>query len=156
MYFITKKDSETGKKFQEIVQKANAIREEQIKLANEYGFHEWSYGYGCAFGGFSSLVFEKEPDKTLYRKERYGGWLPRGNTKAGKAINEKLDACPRITWYELNSCIGFESVFHCIGFAWNNKEYFGFSAKEDWGVKPPLDCEEVTTTKYNSLFKTTI
>lgn len=41
MYFITPKNSETGKKFQKIANKLDVCFENQKALAEKYGFTSW-------------------------------------------------------------------------------------------------------------------
>ena len=35
----------------------------------------------------------------------------------------------------------------------NNDEYYGFIVGENWDFKIPEDCEEITVSEYNKLFK---
>ncbi len=80
--------------------------------------------------------------------------MPKLNSKVGKEIKKRFKEMPVISIDELNQCIGFNGApFKTIGFAQKNKEYFGFIIDKDWKIKVPKDCEEVTETKYNSLFK---
>lgn len=154
MHFITKKTSETGKKFQVISEKADAVLKADKAVAKEIGFEQWRGGYWLVWGGFSSLIFKEKPDEKVFKKVNGNEWMPRLNTKAGKEIQAKLDATPRVTIDELNQCIGFDGApFKTIGFAQNNKDYFGFIVDEKWEVKIPKDCEEVTVSKYNEIFK---
>jgi len=153
MYFITKKTSETGKKFQVISEKSDEVFKADKALAKEIGFHQWRPGYWLVYGGFSSLIFKNTPDEKVFKKVNGNEWMPKKNTKVGKEIQAKLDATPRVTIDELNQCIGFNgSPFKTIGFAQNNKEYFGFIISEKWDVKIPSDCEEVTCSIYRELF----
>jgi len=65
-----------------------------------------------------------------------------------------LMTCPTVTIDELNQCVGFDGApFKTIGFAGNNDSLFGFVVRDDWGFIKPDDCEEVTNSKYNELFK---
>jgi len=154
MYFITKRTSATGKKFQIIADKMNVISDAQRALSKEIGFKTWRGGYWIFWGGFSAVIFEKEPDLKLWKKVNGSEWMPRLNSKEGKALQAKLDACPKMRPDEINKCIGFSGQpFKTIGFARNSKTHFGFIVKQEWGVKIPKDCKEVTETKYNSIFK---
>ncbi len=154
MHFITKTNSETGKKFQVISKKAEEALKSEKALSKELGFKQWRGGYWMAFGGFSSVIFDNPPDKKLWKSVNGNEWMPRLTSKEGKAIAAKLAATPRVGVDELNKCIGFNGApFKRIGFAQGNKQYFGFKIDENWKVKIPKDCEEVTTTKYNQLFK---
>jgi len=38
------------------------------------------------------LMFEKEPDKSLFKEKKRGGWWPKSNSKKGKEIATKLAA----------------------------------------------------------------
>ncbi len=152
MYFITKKTSATGKKFQAVDTKMDKIYDAQRVIAKEIGFNQWREGYWTSYGGFSCLIFKEKPDGEIYKRQE-DGWMPRLNTKIGKEIQAKLDACPIMERDELNKCIGFGGApFSVIGFYRNNKTYFGFVGNESWDMKIPKDCEEVTTTKFNSIF----
>lgn len=154
MHFITKKTSETGKKFQKIAEKASEVTKANRAVAKEIGFDEWRRGYWLVFGGFSSIIFKDKPDEKVWKKNNGNEWLPRMNTKAGKEIQAKLDATPKVSIDELNQCIGFDGApFKTIGYAQNNKDYFGFIVDEKWKVKIPKDCKEVTVSNYNELFK---
>jgi hypothetical protein len=156
MYFITKRMSETGKKFQVIEEKVDRIHKQQIALSFELGFEQWR-GHGLyVFGGFSSLVFTEQPDLKIYKLVLHPNeYMPKRNSKKGKEVDEKLNAGEVVHRKELNDCVGLNSSFtKCIGYALNNSEYFGFKVKEEWDFTPPADCEEVTSMRYNELFST--
>ena len=158
MYFITKKESETGKKFQKIVDKLKVCLEDQKALADKYGFISWRGAHWEVAGGISSVTFHKcaTVDSKLWKlvkgKTEY---KPRLNTKEGKAVQADFDQATVITKGELNACIGWgESFFKNIGLEWNKDEYFCFKIEEDWTDVPiPADCTEITTSKYKELFK---
>ena len=156
MYFITEKTSETGKKFQKVLEKMKTIRKFQSDLSDELGFSKWRDGYWVSAGGFTSLLFDTEPDMAIYK--RVSGskneYMPRLNNKTGKEIAAKLKACPVLERHELNDCIGFDGgLSMTIGCNSRNKQFFGISAEEDWNIKPPKDCKEITTTEFKKLFK---
>jgi hypothetical protein len=153
--YITKKDSETGVKFQELEQKMNQVRKEQEKLSDELGFSKWRDDPWAFAGGFSSLLFDKKPNDKLYRKNVIfpNEFVPRRNSKEGKLISEKLKACPKVEKGEANACVNFDGhPFKSIGFAFDHAEYFGFQVDSSWNFTPPADCEEITPTKYSELF----
>lgn len=80
--------------------------------------------------------------------------MPKRNSKIGKEIKQKLDSCIEVTIEELNRCIDFDGApFNIIGFARNNKKYFGFTVLKEWNIKIPSDCNEITQTEYDKLFK---
>lgn len=156
MYFITKRTSETGKKFQVIEEKVDRIHKQQIALSNEFGFEQWRGHSLYVFGGFSSLIFLEKPDPKIYKLVLHPNeYMPKRNSKKGKEIDAKLNVGEVVNRKEMNDCVGLNSSFtKCIGYALNNPEYFGFTVKEEWDFTPPADCEEVTSTRYKELFST--
>lgn len=159
MYYITKQNSKTGKRFKEISTKIEQVTYECKKVATQLGLKKWRPSNWLAYGGFYSIIFDTPPDPKVWKRidNMPNEYMPKLNTTKGKQIQELLDATPRIGQHELNECIGFNNgaPWKTIGFAQNNKEYFGFEIGEDWNVKIPADCTEVTRTRYNELFKTT-
>lgn len=154
MYFITKKSSETGKKFQSINKRATICVNAAHAILDRLGATEYCPKRWSAWGGIEIVVFENEPDMKIWKKHNdvINGYTPRMSSKEGKAIREEFDSLPTVDWDELNACIGFDGDFKKIGFDPNNDEYFAFTIKEDWDVKIPSDCEEITTSKYKELF----
>lgn len=158
MYFITEKNSETGKNFQKIADKLDVCFENQKALAEKYSFTSWRGDRWVVAGGISSVIFPKGATidtkvwKQIKGKDEY---MPRLNIKQGKAIQAEFDQATVITKGELNACIGWgESFINCIGLDWNNDEYFGFTIEDDWtDIIIPNDCTEITATKYRELFK---
>ena len=157
MYFITEKNSETGKKFQKIANKLNVCFENQKALAKKYGFTSWRGAYWVVAGGISSVMFPKGTtiDIKVWKEVKKGEYMPRLNTKQGKAIQADLEQAITISKAELNACIGWDEGFRKhIGFCKANNEYFGFTIDDDWtDIIIPNDCTEITATKYRELFK---
>lgn len=155
MYYITKKESKTGLKFQELIAERDKCTEAAVILSKKYGFEEWRQGYWKAFGGISSCIFKEQPDKKIWGKGAAPGeYMPKRNSKIGKQINQEFDELPTVSLFQLNKCIGWESSgFQSIGFSFGNDEYFGFSVSEKRNLTVPEDCEEVTTSRYRELFK---
>lgn len=158
MYFITKKESETGKKFQKIIDKLDICHKDQEALAEKYGFTSFRRAHWEAAGGISSVIFHKcaTVDAKLWKLvNNKNEYKPRLNTKEGKAVQADFDQATVITKGELNACIGWgEDFINCIGLDWNNDKYFCFKIEEDWTDVPiPSDCTEITTSKYRELFK---
>lgn len=157
MYFITEKNSETGKNFQKIADKLDVCFENQKALAKKYGFTSWRGAYWVVAGGISSVIFPKGTtiDIKVWKEVKKGEYMPRLNTKQGKAIQADLEQAITISKAELNACIGWDEGFSKhIGFCKANNEYFGFTIDDDWtDIIIPNDCTEITATKYRELFK---
>ena len=153
MFFITKKDSETGKKFQKICEKIDFCHNEAVKIAEKYGFKEWYEHPVCASGGIYKAHFDNpdEVDLSIWRKDPNNqGYIPRKNTKKGKKLYNELQNLPVVTPTELNLCIGWEKGIVHIGFK-EGKEYFGFSTNSKYEIIIPKDCREITETEYNNI-----
>jgi hypothetical protein len=156
MYYVTKKESETGKKFTELLKKKEIAIAAQKELSTKYGFETYRGAYWQAWGGFSScLDFKETPDKKIWGKgAEYKEFYPKKNSKVAKAVWQEFQDMPCVSTDELNACIGMErKSFKTIGFAFGSDEYYGFITSKKWGVIVPKDCEEVTETKYDEVFE---
>ncbi len=160
IYFKTPKISETGKKFQALIDKAMTIREAINKFCKEQGgtgsyVHTNMYAFGT---DVIAIEFLENPDPKIWKKNKQhkGFFAPRMNSKQGKEIYEKMSSLPKIETEELNAIIGVkESFLTTIGYATTNKEYFGFQTEHDRVESTtdiPNDCQEITFTEYENLF----
>lgn len=155
MYYITKKDTETGKKFQVLQQKLKDIRKKQKEVADKFNLSCWVEKHFQVAGQIWLVSFKEgeEIDLKNWKNHSEKFYLPKLNTKKGKEIQAEFDNIPIVSWKDLNACIGLkESSFH-IGFEFNNDTYFGFTTKEKWEVEVPADCEEITFTQWKEIFK---
>lgn len=160
VYFKTLKTSETGKKFQALLDKARTIRKEIAEFCKEQGgtgiyVHTNIYAFGT---DVISIEILANPDPKIWKKDkRYKGcFTPRRNSKQGKEIYERMSTLPKIEIEELNSIIGVkESFLGTIGYATTNDECFGFMIERNWvnsATDIPKDCQEITFTEYKNLF----
>ena len=68
MYFITKRDSETGRKFDVLVEKIDKLGKANKAIATKYGFNKWqAWSIG---GGIAAAIFELEPESKLWSKKK--------------------------------------------------------------------------------------
>ena len=157
MYFITKKNSKTGKNFQKIDDKLRACFDTQKALADKYGFTSWREALWKVAGGISSVIFPENTivDSKIWKEVRNGEYMPKLNTKKGKAIQADFDQAITVGKSELNACIGWNEGFNqSIGFSSSNDNYFGFIIDDSWtDIIIPNDSTEITATKYRELFK---
>lgn len=155
MFYITKKSSETGKKFAQVIEKKAKAFEDQKTLSEKYGFKQWRGGYRCVFGGMSScLEFKETPDKKIWGKgAQKGEYYPKKNSKVAKVVWQEFQDVTKVTSDELNACVGLKNQLNTIGFASAHIVFFGFETSKKWCLKVPADCEEVTETKYDELFR---
>jgi hypothetical protein len=155
MYYITEKSSVTGRKFQALRRKLNAALQAQKVFARKYGFHEWRGATWCCGGGLSSCgKFDTVPDPKIWGKgTEQGEYYPKASSLAGKAILEEMKQLPRVKFTDVNACIGFDGgIGDQIGFNATNKRFIGIILREEWVIKMPEDCTEVTRTRYLELF----
>ena len=155
MFYITKIDSGTGQKFTELLKQKKIAIQAQKDLSEKYGFESYRSAYWQVWGGFSScLDFKETPDTKIWGKgAQKGEFYPKKNSKVGKALCNEFNDMPCVSRDDLNKCVdeNYDS-FNKIGFAFSNDEYYGFITSKKWGMKIPLDCEEVTESKYDKLF----
>ena len=157
MYYITRKNSETGKKMQELLDKASAIRKEISEYLKLLGANPKSwvssdkYFFNTVVRG---VLFESEPDMEIWKvfKNFPNSYQPRITTYEGKKIQAKLDSIEAIDRVDLNKVVGFEQVFQHVGFDLGSKDYFCFMLREKWQHTMPEDCEEITYKRYLELF----
>lgn len=70
--------------------KINAKANEQYEIIlTEIGAELQYYHHGHKMVG---LLFEDEPDKSLFKKRKRGGWWPKKNCKAGKELIARIQA----------------------------------------------------------------
>jgi len=156
MYFKTKRDSDTGKKFEELLDKMKVVRDSQVAFGEKYGFTKSRESRSHLRGRFSACLLVGTVDTKAWKtvnnsKEE---WMPRMNTKAGQAIQAEIDALPIIERQELNDCVAYNNgPWNHIGFNLATEGWFGFECLGYEGYKPPTDCEEITETEYKTLFK---
>ena len=153
MYYITPKSSETGRKFAGYIEMTRTVFDQQKQLAYELGFARWLTWQ--VTGTIACVQFDAIPDPKIWkqRKSEPDKWVPRRDTKAGKEVAAKLENGSKIQWQDLNSCIGLDDVFYHIGFAvGKDNDFYGFEVDKA-ELKIPEDCEEVTSIRYNKLFR---
>ena len=96
MYFITKRTSKTGKKFQKIANKLDVCFENQKALAEKYGFTSWRGAYWVVAGGISSVMFPKGTtiDIKVWKEVKKGEYMP---ALVGKKALAKASALIALT-----------------------------------------------------------
>ncbi len=160
MRFIFKKDSGTGKDFQAMIDKCTEYNKKAYDLAIELGGKAFRPGWGAIAGGISSIVFKPEnhPDPKLWKKSGAGRheFMPKKNSRAGKAIAKQIEDLPEVSIQDLNNLLGFTKInpFSHPGYNLNNDEYFGFHFNDDWEFIPNEDMIEITVAEWNEKFKT--
>ena len=158
MKYITKRNSTTGKKLVELEKEMNLCLKAQKKLAKEIGFEKWRQAYFTVAGGISAVFFKEGTivDKKLWKNvnDSENEWMPRLTSKEGKQIRAKINDLPCVMPESLNKCISDKiSPWSHPGIHFKNKTYIALDITQDWKIKMPKDCKEITVTEYNRLFK---
>lgn len=155
IYFKTKKDSETGKKIQALVDRAKNAEEEINKFVDELNSdRKYLTSDRYILGtGIVGLKFETEPDMKVWKK--FHGfpfyYSPRMSSKEGKKLQEKLDSFDKVWKTEIGETIGFDDFFKTPGIQIKGVDYFGIAFGSDWNHTLPTDCFEITGSEYNNL-----
>lgn len=158
LYYKILRTSETGKKFTEIEKRGDVCHEVLKAFLDKYGFQKYRPSRISHIGGISSCVNPSSPlDPKLWKDSGYGinEWMPKLNTKEGKAIMKEINTLPIVDIDELNEVVGYEGNHFKsahIGFSSVNKTYYGFVLADKWKVTPPSDSEEITASEYKRLF----
>ena len=97
MYYITRKNSETGKKMQELLDKASAIRKEISDYLKLVGANSDKWGSSDRYmlqTHFYSALFDETPDMKIWKesKELPGTYQPRRMNYEGKKIALKYES----------------------------------------------------------------
>lgn len=158
MYYKTKIDSETGMKFQKMLEKAEKCIKKRSELLDSIDVDEYRQGYWSVYGGISSVVMKNDDYCRKTWKPCKDGAInevtPRGNTKLGKAMQKDFYNLPVVSTHDLNMCIGLDEVFSQIGFNNTPKDFFLFNGDYEWLPDTmPEDCIEITKTEYDSILK---
>ena len=156
MRFITKKTSETGKKFADFEKRCEEANKASLDFIKQFGAERFRPGWGCLAGGITSIEMGENPDPKIWRKsfkDTQGEYYPKGNIKAGRELIKQIEALPIVTFKDLNDCVGYYGgLFSHMGFNPTNDQYYGFFMDDKKDFTPPSDCEEITMTKWNELF----
>ena len=157
LYYKVLKDSDTGKKFAELIQRGEACAEAAKKFLERHGFTKYRPSRISYNGGISACASPKEtPNPKIWKKAKNGDYMPRCNTNEGRAVMEKIEALPIVDIDELNNIVGYDSdgwKHSHIGFLGNTSKsgYYGFIVFAEWNVKVPADCIEITGSEYTEL-----
>jgi hypothetical protein len=151
MYFKVRKDSETGEKFNSLLQKAAECKKKARILADEIGFTDWYGKINCAYGGISSVIFKEAPDRNIWKKIG-GGYFPK---VAQKELSQMFNDLPTVRDKELNGVMNFNSIVARIGFNPNCGNFhlvvIPTEVIDASNFIAPTGCKEITISEYNQI-----
>ena len=154
LYFKTEKDTETGEKIKALLERGLIGAAQAKQFCKKVGAEEnYLRNDRYIFGtGLRAVTFQEEPD--LKNWKRFKGWdgyfSPRLSTKEGKELGKQIDEMESVEKTEIGEAIGLEDFFKSPGFT-NGNLFFGFAIKDEWNLKMPSDCIEITGTEYSNL-----
>lgn len=152
MYYITEKNSETGKKLQGFYDRKKEIYDKEKELSRKYNFQQWGTYDFFIQGKIDFVRFDNENqvDMRVWKKDGKN-YSPRLNTKEGKKIKADFNQLEKLSWNDLNACINWESFGKVIGTN-KSEKYFGIDTMNDWDISIPNDCKEITYTEWKKIF----
>lgn len=158
IYYKIKKDSPIGEKFSELLKRSDFCFDATLKFLEKYGFDAFRQGYDTYEGGITSCCNPIKPvDTKVWKPSGHGKdeYMPKLNTKIGKAIMEEINNLPTVGKNELNDIVGFKGNklnTQSIGFYQSPQEYYGIIINDSWDIDMPIDCEEITVSEFINLF----
>ena len=157
LYYKTRKDCETGIKFSAVQKRADECKKIAFDFCEKHGFKTYRPGRESFEGGISSFADPTgNVDSKVWKRSTYGSneYYPSERTKVGKQILQETRALPYVDIDELNNIVGYASggwKSSHIGYCFSDSEYILFSVLEEWNVKVPSDCIEITGTEYKRI-----
>lgn len=158
MFYITEKDSETGKKLAAVDAKIQEAAQAQRAMGEKYGFSQFADAWYAIAGGISFVIFDEEPDMKIwkhYKKHsKTNRYYPR-TVPAARQIHNDFYELPTVTNKDLNAAVGYKTGgFGHIGYVVNSR-YYGFEVPQSAYAEftAPPDCEEITGTSYHLIFQ---
>ena len=158
MYYITPKNSETGKKIQQILIEASRS---QLQISNYLKLlganHDKWISTGLYNTGFQSAYFNEIPDLSKWKYiKKTNSYIPRTDTHEGLKIYLTLQQINTITkkdFCEIFGATNKVSMSQCFFSIYPDVKFYGFNMNIRFLEKPfPEDCTEITYAKYLELF----
>lgn len=149
-YYKIKTDSATGEKINALLKRVELFNAEVEVLREKYGFGStWCSDF--YFKNIAAVQFDTPPDPEIWKKVRdaFRGYYPKCN-KAARSVMadfEKLSAF-EIKMSDLNHTINNHTVLYRAGFLFNKEGHHIVTIDDQWGVKLPADCIEISNLEF--------
>jgi hypothetical protein len=171
MFYTTTKDTETGKKIAELMQRKKTAYEQVDEIAKKVGAHSWFEDGGGNFYAFQFKTPEREkPCEKTYKSKleymlstldghgnhlHYKLWMsiPKRNTREGKAVNAMFSGVEKFSVFgaEANAIFNWNGRNKARRISWiiiyeKDDKYLISHPECDKGKEPniPSDCQEIT------------
>lgn len=155
-YYKIAKDSETGKKFSELVDRYNDFEDKRKRFAEKYGIKGF-YSYEMYLAYVGDVVFKDSlfVDKDNWKK---GGssnsYLPKKNPKDKQLKKDWEELRSKsIQRCEIDKIVGGKDPFHMCGFDYTSKDFFFVFTNKPEKFDFPSDVIEISNLEYLELTK---
>lgn len=158
LFYKIPADSELGKKCEALSNKLVATHEALSEFVRKYGFKGWQNGILSAKGSIVACIADESysPDMTVWKivEKESRKYMPRLNTKAGKAIRKEINMLPQVKSSEINELVGYNSVsVEHIGFSFQKEGFYGITLFDSWDITMPKDAIPIFPIEYKNLFQ---
>lgn len=155
-YYKIAKDSETGKKFTELMERLNDFLDTRNRFAERYGI-EGFYTYGMYLASVADVRFKDKTfaDKDNWKKDAKSGcFRPKVNPKDKQLRKdwEELQS-KSIQRFELDKIVGGSDPFHQCGFDYSEEDYSFIFTNKPETFNFPSDVIEISNLEYLELTK---
>lgn len=155
-YYKIAKDSETGKKFAELVERYNDFKSTKKRFFDKYGISGYSY-YDMYFADVTEVTFK---DKSSVNKDNWkkgsssNKYLPKKEPK-DKELKKDWEnlKSKRILRSEIDKIAGGKDPFHQCGFDYSVEDYFFIFTDKPEKFDFPSDVIEISNLEYLELTK---
>ena len=157
IYYKISKESELGLKIKNLITTGQQSAKEIEAYVQELGATNYLVNDRYLLNtGISAVEFVDEPDMKIWKKfdtRKFPDYYaPRLGSKKGKEIQTKFDLFKKVKREEIDLLIGNVSFCRSCGIALGGTDFYGIVIEDDWELKMPSDCIEVTFTEYKKLF----
>lgn len=155
-YYKIAKDSETGKKFSELVDRYNDFEVKRKSFAEKYGIKGF-YSYEMYLAYVGEVVFKDSSfvDKDNWKKGcSSNSYLPKKNPKDKQLKKDWEELRSKsIQRYEIDKIVGGKDPFHHCGFDYSVEDYFFIFTDKPEKFDFPSDVIEISNLEYLELTK---
>lgn len=154
-YYKIAKDSETGKKFTELVKRVFDFNNARNDFFAKYGIKKYRL-YDMFLVSVDSVFFidESSVDRANWKKESDNTYIPKKNPKDKQLKKdwENLQS-KRILRSEVDKIVGCKDPFHHCGFDYSVEDYFFIITDKPEKFDFPSDVIEISNLEYLELIK---
>lgn len=153
-YYKIPKDSETGKKLNEVIRKAEEFEDLRVDFAKKYNL-KYTYGSNFYLCSVVGVVFKDSPNKTNWRlsSDRMC-YIPRKKTTDDELLdrwNELQEK--KIPRSAIDKIIGGKDAFKQCGLDFSFPDCFYVTISDINAYDIPTDCIEISNIEYLNLKK---